>query len=325
MSLTAQAASAFVIAFVAAGGLAVSGPVDRPRERGNHHTPTPTSGGLAFLLAVAPIAPAGPHPALGSAVLLAGLLGLVGAVDDLRDVGAKTKLALQALAAALFALLVARIEALPFPGFDMPLGPVIGAAGTVLWLLVLTNAVNFMDGSNGLAPGVQAIAFAAFLAVVPATDPLFAAALVGLAAILGFLPFNLAGRLFQGDVGALFAAFLIGALAVLAANAGHASVWFAPTVLAPFLTDVILTVGARARRQERLFDAHREHLYQLWLAATGKPHLALAWRMWLLTGLCAGGAIASERADVPLAGFAAAYLVCGFGWLALRPRLRRGG
>jgi Fuc2NAc and GlcNAc transferase len=320
--MSVAASTAFLTALGLSAALAACGPVDRPRERGSHRAPTPTAGGLAVLVAVCAATLFGTRsdPVL-AAVLIAGLLGLAGAADDVFDLGAGAKLLAQAAAAVAFASLVGRVESLPFHAFDLPLGPVVGAAGTVLWLLVLTNAVNFMDGSNGLAPGVQAIGFLAFLFVLPAEHPLFALALAGAAASLGFLPWNLAGRLFQGDVGALFSAFLTGALAVLAVEAGHASAWLAPTALAPFLTDVILTVLVRARRRARLSEAHREHLYQLWLHASPRPHLALAWRVWLLTGLCAAAAVAGERAGAPVVAFLAVYALCGTGWIVLRRRI----
>lgn len=316
-----------LVAFAFCVLLVQAGPIDRPRDRGMHRSATPTSGGLAVMAGAAAgagwtVFSAG-SVEIGALLLIGGALGVFGAIDDLWDVGSGLKLAAQAAAALAFALLVARAQTLPFPGFDLRLGFALGVAGTTLWLVVLTNAVNFMDGANGLAPGVQAIAFAAFLFVLPVSEPSWALAFASLWATLAFLGFNLAGRLFQGDVGAFFAAFLIGGLAILAAEAGQASVWFAPTVLAPFLVDVIGTVLVRTRRRARLFEAHREHVYQLWLQSSGVPHLALAWRAWLLSGLCAAFAVAGERAGVSFGAFVAAMLICGGGWLVLRPACLR--
>ncbi len=114
-----------------------------------------------------------------------------------------------------------------------------------------------------------------------ATD-IFLGALAGAAATAGFLPFNLKGRLFQGDAGALFGGFLFAALCLVACGRdgrGPVGLWFGPTTLLPFLTDVLLTLLRRARGRRSLLQAHREHLYQRWLAAApGRTHAALALR-----------------------------------------------
>jgi UDP-N-acetylmuramyl pentapeptide phosphotransferase/UDP-N-acetylglucosamine-1-phosphate transferase len=335
-------AGAGVSAAAAAGGAALvawAGPLDAPRARSSHATPTVTSGGLAILAAAAlglavfgQLAPEGRTDLARVALAFgfAGALGLLGALDDLFDLGARPKLLLQAAASAVFAGLVARIETLPLGfGLAADLGVVAGVLGTGLWLVVATNAVNFMDGANGLAGGCVAIALAALGAagLIHGQPAVGAAALVAAAAIAGFLPWNLpARRLFQGDVGALFTGFLVAALAVVGATAQPdraLSVYLVPFALTPFLTDVLLTLAVRARRGRSLFEAHRDHLYQLWLTRTGGSHAALALRAWVITALYAGAGLASEWAPEgtrPLL-FAAGVAVCAAAWTAARRRL----
>lgn len=338
--LTAAGASAVL----AAGGAALvawAGPLDAPVARSSHAVPTVTSGGLAVLAAAAlglalfgALAPEG-RTDLGRVALavgFAGALGLLGAVDDLFDLGAKPKLVLQALASVIFAALVARIETLPLGlGMTAGLGVVAGALGTALWLVVATNAVNFMDGADGLAGGCVAIALAALGAagMVHGQPAVGAAALVAAAAIAGFLPWNLpARRLFQGDAGALFTGFLVAALAVVGATAQPEralSVYLAPFALTPFLTDVLLTLAVRARKGRPLFQAHRDHLYQVWLTRTGRSHAALAVRAWAVTAAYAAAGFAAEWAPAgaqPLL-FAAGVAVCAAGWVAARRKLER--
>ncbi len=321
-----------------AGLIAWAGPVDPPGSRTSHKRPTPTSGGLSMLagaglgaVVFARLCPgASGFGPIAATLALAGVLGGMAALDDLYDFGAKAKLLAQAIAGLVFAVFVARIEVLPLGLIDLPLGPVIGALGTTLWIVVATNAVNFMDGANGVAPGAQVIALAAFaIAAFGAGLPAVGgAALAGAAACAGFLPWNLRGRLFQGDVGALFSSFLLAGLAVLATQGGtgHGCVflYFAPLALFPFLTDVLLTLLARARRGERLFEAHRDHLYQLWLKADPtRPHLALAARtgaVMAVYALAAGLLQSAPRAFQPL-GFALAVAVTAGLWALLRRRL----
>lgn len=334
---------AVVSVAVAAGGAALvawAGPLDRPRARGSHAFPTVTSGGVAALVAAAvgllTIAAVGPGSVRTDlarvAVTLAfsGALGLLGTLDDLFDVGAKLKLALQVLAGLAFAALVARPEAIVVaPGVAAPLGLALGVIGTTLWLVVATNAVNFMDGANGLAAGCVAIAFGAVAIAAFGHDQLAvgAAALAAAAGLAGFLPWNLpAGRLFQGDVGALFSGFLLAGLAVVAATADPSralSLYFVPIALTPFLTDVLLTLVIRARRGAALMEAHRDHLYQQWLIRTGKSHAALAVRAWALTAAYAALGLFAETLPPGWQGplFAAGALACVVGWVGVRKRL----
>ncbi len=329
------AALAAVVSGVAAGLLVRAGPIDTPHARGLHQRPTPTSGGLAIMAgagaggwafaALAP--PCADLRLVAAAVGFAGLLGAVGAADDLLDFGAAAKLAVQAVLALLFAALVARIEALPLGfGASLPLGTLAGVGGTALWLVVAGNAVNFMDGANGLAPGAVAIALlglgaAGLLAGMPAVGGL---ALAAAAAGGGLLPWNVGGRLFQGDAGALFSSFLFGALAVVASvHRPPLLLYFGPLALLPLLTDVLLTLLVRARRREPLMQAHRDHLYQLWLRRTGQPHLALAWRVWLIVAVAAAAALGLQHAPVALQPplFALAVLACAAAWTLARQRL----
>jgi UDP-N-acetylmuramyl pentapeptide phosphotransferase/UDP-N-acetylglucosamine-1-phosphate transferase len=334
-----------VSAAAAAGAAALvvwAGPLDRPRARGSHARPTVTSGGLAILVAAAlglltttfvgPVDLRTDLARVSLALAFAGALGLLGVIDDLFDVGARTKLILQALAGLTFAAMVARPETVAVaPGLTLVLAPVVAVLGATLWLVVATNAVNFMDGANGLAAGCVAIAFAALAGAgfAHGQPALAAAALTASAAVVGFLPWNLpAGRLFQGDVGALFCGFLLAALAVVAATTepGRAlSLYVVPFALTPILTDVLLTLVVRAARGASLMQAHRDHLYQVWLTRTGRSHAALAARAWGLTAVYAGVGLAAEFAAPGWQGplFIVGAGACVAGWVAARRRLTR--
>jgi hypothetical protein len=152
---------AVAVAAAMAGALAWAGPVDPVKARSSHARPTPTSGGLAILAgtcagaAVEALAPGGGGAALGWMLALASALGFVGAADDLWDFDAGTKAAAQAVTAGGLVAIAGAVTVLPIaPGLALPVGSVLGALGSGLFVLVLLNAMNFMDGSNGLAPGV---------------------------------------------------------------------------------------------------------------------------------------------------------------------------
>jgi UDP-GlcNAc:undecaprenyl-phosphate GlcNAc-1-phosphate transferase len=315
------AALAWVTAAVIAGLVSRWGPVDPPKDRGAHSAPTPTSGGIGIIagacaglaLAASPLPPVQTGP-LTLLLAMAVAVGLLGALDDVIDIGARTKLGLQTALALVFALFVARIDTLPLaPGLDLHLWPIIAVLGTALWIVVTVNGLNFMDGANGLAPGAAIIILAglSLLSAAQGHSAIAATALMAAAAGLGFLPWNLpGGRVFQGDAGALFSGFLIAGLAVLAAqpSAGTRPLSAFPVVFAclPLLTDVFLTLLARARRGVSLLSAHREHLFQRWLMARpDRTHAGLALRFW---GLTLGATVIGIVAEQLPQGFQAGVL-----------------
>jgi UDP-GlcNAc:undecaprenyl-phosphate GlcNAc-1-phosphate transferase len=270
-----------------------------------------------------------PDRRLASTLALALAMGVIGALDDLFDIGAKAKLLLQIAIALVFATFVAHVEMLPLGlGLDVPLGPVLGIGGVALWIVVATNAVNFMDGANGLAPGAEVCLFVATAAATAGRYPLVAEASMAAAlACAGFLPWNLRGRVFQGDAGALFCGFLFAGLAILSTAPSKGpglSLYFGPLILLPFLTDVLLTLAVRARRGKSLLQAHRDHLYQLWLHQASRPtHVALAWRMMAIMAAYGGAGLLTSACPPGLQPliFAVAVVFSAVSWAILRRRL----
>jgi len=250
--------------------------VDVPNARSSHVKPTPRGGGLGILVAfsaglgVLAVSNAAmlTVPVYAGFALGALVAGLAGLVDDLRPQSFAVKLGAQVVAAVIAMASGLVIETLYVPG----IGPVnLGAMGPVLtlvWLVGLTNAYNFMDGLDGLAGGtaVLAAAFVALCALTIGNGTVAALALLIAAASAGFLPLNFPpARIFMGDVGSQFLGFAFAAIGVLLAR-GDASgtvILVLPLLLFHFLFDTVFTVIRRIRRGDNPFTAHREHLYQL--------------------------------------------------------------
>lgn len=331
MSLGAVLLLTAGLAALLSGLAAASGPVDTVKARSSHYKPTPTGAGLAILTATlagaALLAPGAPALAVSAGV--AAGLGLFGAADDLLDLGAGPKLLVQLAAALAIAVWGPRVTELPLgPGLTLQLSTILGVAGTALFLLVLVNAVNFMDGSDGLASGWAVIA-ASGLALASWLADDRELAVVGLAATaagLGFLPWNLRRRVFQGDVGAFFSAAFLGGLGLLMAMRGVVTPYLVVFTALPLIVDVLLTLIVRARRGDRLSEAHKEHLYQAWLRSTEGSHLALAWRVWLLTAITTGVGLGFESyaPEWAFAGLMGATALLSAGWVLARGRLTRG-
>ncbi len=251
--------------------------LDRPHPRKAHRVPTPKGGGVGIVAAFV----AGMVVLFGTAqyarIAEPQFLGVIGAavaiaavslLDDVRDFRFVVKLAAQA-AAALVAmgsgLVLARV-ALPWYG-AVELG-VGGPLLTLFWILACTNAVNFMDGLDGLVGGAVLVACAALCVVAALAGGWFvyAASLFLAAGVAGFLPFNLSpARIFMGDVGSQFLGFVLAVLAVAAArfDASQVSFLVVPLLLFALLFDTGFTLGRRAWMRERLSAPHRTHLYQM--------------------------------------------------------------
>lgn len=241
---------------------------------------------------------------------------LIGLADDLVDLPATLKLALLIAVCLIAPLLGLRIDEL-----DTPFGPVDAApvliAGSALWLLVFTNAANFMDGSNGLSMGAIAIMMAGLGASVALQEGtvLQAGFIIPAGAVAGFLTLNMKGKLYAGDVGAFGVSSLFGLFALVCGLPA----WTIATLALPFLVDALLTLLSRARRGESLFTAHRDHTYQALLKA-GWSHWDVAVFWWGLTATCAVAAAvgAAGGGALPFWLFWSFTLLLSLGWLLLR-------
>lgn len=298
-----------VLPLVAVSALAVRAMIrwpilDVPNARSAHQVVTPRGGGvgpvLAFVLgmlalyAFADAARIADRPFIG-VILAAIAIAVVGLVDDMRDLSARLRLLCQ-FGAAMVALLTGfSLTHLSMPGFGaVPLGW-LGPLITLFWIMGCTNAVNFMDGLDGLVAGTLVIACAALAAIALSLGGgfVYAAALFLAAGFLGFLPFNLhRARIFMGDVGSQFAGFMLAVLAVAAAGyeANQVSFLIVPLLLFGLLFDASFTLARRALMRERLAAAHRGHLYQMAQRA-GVPVRVVAGAHWGFTLFHAGLAV----------------------------------
>ena len=270
-----------------------AGVIDVPNERSSHAIPTPRGGGIAILLGVAT---AGLAVSFDSSLLLLGactlLIAIAGLVDDIRSLGALPRFLTHCVAAALPIWLDEMFLGwIAWPWDGVWLLGWLGIPVTLVFLVGMTNAYNFMDGINGIA-SMEAIVAALALAILSLqirdlSAAIVAGALAGAAA--GFLPWNFPkASIFMGDVGSGAIGFLLAALAVRYAVQG-APIIAAVLPLLPFLLDTGVTLVRRILRGERFYAAHRSHFYQR-LNALGWSHAAVT-LLW--SGLALLGAIVS--------------------------------
>jgi UDP-GlcNAc:undecaprenyl-phosphate GlcNAc-1-phosphate transferase len=298
--LALMAGLALFSAIVVRAMIAVGVP-DRPDTRKSHSVITPKSGGVgivaAFLLGVLLLYRYGQVSRLSEARFLgvigaAVLMAVVSFIDDLFDVSFLIKLGAQFIAAsvAVFAGLSVHVLALPYQG-SIDLG-VFAIPLTLIFILFVTNAMNFIDGLNGLAAGVTLIAclFLAGLAGAYGGYFVYTAALLLAGGVAGFLPFNYPkAQIFMGDVGSQFCGFMLALFGIAAARYGAMPLSFllVPLLLSGVLFDVAFTLVRRALAGDNIVRAHRGHLYQL-AQRSGVPAWAVALIHW---GFCAIGGL----------------------------------
>lgn len=289
-----------------------------PRDDRLHTSPTPYLGGVAIMLVAVGVSPFLEEWKSEAVVILAGaaLLGIVGLLDDIRNLQPAPRLAAEVLAALLAAAAGAHVE-LFGGGLDIAI--------TVLWLVGVTNAFNIVDNMDGAAGGIAA-ASAIGLAVAAGLEEQIlvggmAAVLAG--ACLGFLVHNWhPARIFMGDAGTLPLGFLLAAIALkLRFPSPHASSIAALVLFtAPALFDTTLVVISRTARHKPVYQGGTDH--------TSHRLLRLGWSTHLVAGLITATSAAAAalgvlvgRGVLPALPVMTPLAVLGIGLLAALLRL----
>lgn len=236
------------------------GVVDKPSQRKIHQDHKPLMGGLAIYLAFALslilFSPPQHLVELGAVLAGAAFLALIGLLDDRYNLGIRIRLIAMTIAALGLVAAGIRIEMFRNPLIDIPL--------TVLWVLTVTNAANFMDNMDGLTAGLSATA-AGFFMLIALTQGLtlvstLAAALLGSA--IGFLIYNFnPSSIFMGDMGALVLGFVLAVLGIkLKFDQPPDVTWMVPLfVLALPLFDITLVVTTRILEGRSPAQAGKDH------------------------------------------------------------------
>ena len=299
------AGTAFVIVVLltpAVGGMArLLGAVDRPDSRRLNRRPIPRLGGLAIFLGI--IVPSLAFLDLSGetrGVLLgAAVATVVGAVDDFRGLSPPTKLAGQVCAAAIPVAFGVWIDHFTFPFIGVVDVPAwLGVPVSIFWIIAVMNMVNFLDGLDGLAAGVCAIAgttFAILALSLGKADPAIISAIVA-GACLGFLRHNFfPARIFMGDSGALCLGFILASVSIqgLLKTASTVVLLLPLLVLAVPILDTSFVVAKRLKHGQPIYGADRSHLHHRFLDI-GFSQRRAAVTMWLWCLSLAGAALATR-------------------------------
>ncbi|WP_227762385.1 MraY family glycosyltransferase [Zhaonella formicivorans] len=247
------------------------GATDAPNARKVHKQVMPRLGGLAIYLAFTlTVLFTQPLTTQVLGLLLGGLIiMLVGLLDDTYGLSPKVKLLGQIVAALVAVQFGYRVEFItnPFNGGIIDLVDLkLSTPVTLFWIIGITNAINLIDGLDGLAAGTSAIA-AVTMAVVAWSEGLPEIAVLALilaAAVLGFLKYNFnPAQIFMGDSGSLFLGFNLGALAIegLTKGATVISLFIPIVILGIPIMDTMFAIIRRFSNGQPIFQPDKKHLH----------------------------------------------------------------
>jgi UDP-GlcNAc:undecaprenyl-phosphate GlcNAc-1-phosphate transferase len=274
----------------------IVGATDRPNPRKVHQKIMPRLGGLAIYISfLIGIYFQRPLSVNSSAIILGGaIIVLIGFFDDIFELSAKIKLIGQ-LAAAFTVVFLGDLQIgfinLPFDG-RLDFG-YLSIPFTILWIVGITNAINLIDGLDGLAAGVSSIALITISGMALITGNIYVVAVssILLASTLGFLIYNFhPAKIFMGDTGALFLGYMISVLSLLGyKNVTFISLIVPIIILGVPISDTFFAILRRIINKQPLSAPDKSHLHHcmLRLGFTHRQTVLLIYSMSLLFGLAA--------------------------------------
>lgn len=248
------------------------GATDRPNQRKVHQSIMPRLGGLAiiisFMLGVFLMRPE--NPSLLPILIGCLIITVTGFLDDMLELPAKYKLIGQ-LAAACVVVFLGNLQVafinLPF-GAQLQFG-LLSIPFTIIWIVGITNAINLIDGLDGLAAGVSSIALISIsgMAIIQGYFIVATIGLIVLASTLGFLIYNFhPASIFMGDTGALFLGFMISVLSLMGfKNVTFISFVIPVIILAVPISDTFFAILRRIIHKKPLGAPDKQHLHHCML------------------------------------------------------------
>jgi len=273
------------------------GATDKPNQRKVHQKIMPRLGGLAiyisFVFGVWFYQPQSPY--IMSIMVGATIIIITGILDDMYEISAKLKL-LGQLAAAGVVVAWGGVQVefvnLPFSDGILEFG-FLSVPITILWIVGITNAINLIDGLDGLAAGVSSIALITIsgMAILFGNPFVVIIASIVLASTLGFLVFNFhPAKIFMGDTGALFLGFMISVLSLLGFKTSAFISFIIPIIILGVpISDTFFAILRRIVNKKPLMAPDKSHLHHclLGLGFTHRQTVLLIYAMASFFGLVA--------------------------------------
>ncbi|MGJ7035668.1 glycosyltransferase family 4 protein [Anoxybacillus eryuanensis] len=245
------------------------GATDKPNQRKVHQKIMPRLGGLAifisFIVGYFVLNPASPYAT--AIVIGATIIVLTGVLDDIYELSPKWKLLGQIIAAIVVIYGGIRIDFINLPfGGHLEFG-LLSIPITMLWIIGITNAINLIDGLDGLAAGVSSIALVTIAGMAATMGNtyvfVFSMSLLLLGSTLGFLLYNFhPAKIFMGDTGALFLGYMISVLSLLGfKNVTVFSLIIPILILGVPISDTLFAIVRRIVNKQPLSAPDKSHLH----------------------------------------------------------------
>jgi UDP-GlcNAc:undecaprenyl-phosphate/decaprenyl-phosphate GlcNAc-1-phosphate transferase len=331
-----------IASFVSAGAVSLAltaliwriaprlGLIDRPDQRRKlHGLPIPLGGGAAVFLATVAVLGAlvfTPNPwrlqineqwwnLLGSFLACAWIV-VLGLIDDRVGIRGRQKLLGQIVAASILMSCGVLIRKIGLFGWEADLGP-LAIPVTLFWLVGAMNAVNLLDGMDGLATvlGIILSISICVLAAMTHHAAVAIAAVVFAGSLLGFLPFNLApAKVYLGDAGSMLIGLVVGALSIRATLKGPGTVLLAAplAILTIPILDSAVAILRRKLAGRSIYETDRGHIHHRLLAKFGSKHKVLLCVIVCSVVTCAGALASTYTKSDSIALVAVAAVVAMF-------------
>ena len=293
------------------------GAMDVPTDgRRMHHHPIPRMGGLAIFIAFLASVLIFAYPEIDREIrgilLGAVIIVILGVLDDIITLHAGLKFVVQIMAAVLVVLHGCRIE--HFVGLH--LADWLSYPVSVVWIVAITNAVNFIDGLDGLAAGVSAISAGAMLVVALLVGDFMSAVMLAaiVGACVGFIPYNFnPAKIFMGDTGSTFLGFMLSTISIYGLFKMYAIISFA----VPFLVlglpifDICFAVVRRVSHGQSPMHADRGHVHHrlIDMGFSQKQAVAISYMLSAILGMAA--VVLTNDGETQALIFLAAVVVVG--------------
>lgn len=295
------------------------GAMDVPKDtRRMHNKPIPRMGGLGIFLGflISFLIFGDLNTELRGILIGASIIVALGIVDDIKTLKALPKFLVQIIAAVVVVVHGCRIDHIL--GWELPLW--LSYCGTVIWIVMLTNAVNFIDGLDGLAAGVSAISAGSMLVValllVPESNATLSAMVLAaiLGGCIGFIPYNFnPASIFMGDTGSTFLGFMLASMSVFGLFKTYAMISFAVPflVLGLPLFDICFAVIRRLAKGQSPMHADRGHVHHrlIDMGFSQRQAVMISYLITVLLGLCA--VVLTDKGEIQALIFLAALVLVG--------------
>lgn len=302
-----------------------------PNERSSHEVPTPSGGGLAFVVLFL-LATLWLNVERTTTIALIGggsLIALIGWIDDRVNLSFRLRLGVQALAACWALAWLGGLPQIELGSTTLVLGWLGWPIGIVaiVWLI---NLYNFMDGIDGLAGGqaVTTAITAGALLYFSGGTALGELTWILAAVVFGFLLWNWdPAKIFMGDVASGFLGYTFAVLAIASESQGGPPILIWMLLLAVFIVDATATVIRRVLNGEKWYDAHRSHAYQraMDMGFSHRRVTAMILGINVCLGIIAWIAFRCGQLMLPLAGVAFLGLLGLWWYVVSKERKWRAG